>query len=146
MTKKFHDLGTREESKLFLHSLDRAKEIKIKEEKFAKYSRVFGIATSKSQDLVALKYWEGVAVAKLIPDTEGSSIVSKFDSTAKSIADVTFVDFLDAYAIIDVNGSIHLMNYESDVIASRWNKIFENQVICNTSLSAIQIFILKPQF
>jgi len=51
-----------DESKLFERHLDRSKEIKISEEKFSTFSRVYGFATSKLHDLIALKYWEGIFV------------------------------------------------------------------------------------
>ena len=117
----------------FKFTLDRTKELKVKEETFSKYSRVFGLASSSSTStlsrrFVALKYWEGVSVIGLTEGGKQSEFVSRIDVAGRSVADVAFADALNSYVVVDSTGTVTLANFETDKVVGSWTNAFETQV------------------
>lgn len=125
---KMNKISAAKESEIFKHFLTRDAERKFRDEKLGRFSRVFGFSSSKNRDFVVLKYWEGVSVVKMTADGAEVNSVSRLDLTGRSVGDVTFVDAIDSYTVIDSSGSLTLIDTESDKIINRWKEAFAPQV------------------
>ena len=118
-----------------IHSLNRASEVSVRDKHFSKYSRIFGIAKSDANHVVGLKYWEGAAVAKLKHSEDDSSIsaevIARRDLARKSCCDISFLDCLESFLVVDSNGSLTLTDFNSDQLVNCWTNNFCRQVALN---------------
>jgi hypothetical protein len=126
--------GPNNENTVYNLNLDRSKEVRVCDEKLKKYSRIFGVVTSELQNVVGIKYWEGVAIANLELVGEGdderikTEIISRKDLTGKCCCDLGFVDNLDSYLVIDSSGSLTMTDLTTSRCVKRWEDVFSKQV------------------